>query len=167
MTPMVVARFLAAAVVAAGMTACTAGAMRPAVPVTEATPGANDVLVGAWSSTTDGTAHIEATFPVSPPPEVPKPEGWLFFLRARCAGDGTVSIRVSGKTGFAQTHECKCIGKWAVGRTSFPPGTDTGPSDPGPFSLAIDRSGGVTSWDVEAYAQRVANVYPKPSASPT
>jgi hypothetical protein len=78
-----------------------------------------------------------------------------------------VSIRVSGKTGYAQTYRFKCIGKWAMGGISFPSGTDTGPSDPGPFSLAIDRSSGVTSWDVEAYALRVANVYPKPSASPT
>ncbi|GAB3853362.1 hypothetical protein ACFPIJ_62200 [Dactylosporangium cerinum] len=162
-----VAQFLAAAVVVAALTACTTGAARPAVPLTEATPGSDDVLVGAWSSTTDGAAHIEGTFPVTPPPELPRPLGWYFFLRARCAGDGTMSMRVSGKTGFVQTHEGKCIGKWAIGRTSFPPGTATGPYDPGPFSLAIDRSAGVTSWDVEAYAQRTGNVYPNPSASPT
>ncbi|WP_238008542.1 hypothetical protein KZZ52_31925 [Dactylosporangium sp. AC04546] len=168
MTPRVVARFLAAAVVAAGLTACTTGTARPAVPLTDATPGFNDVLVGAWSSTTDDAAHIEGTIPVNPPPELPKPSGWSFFLRTRCVGDGTVSMRVSGKTRrFVQPYESKCIGKWIIEWMHFPPGTATGPYDPGPFSLTIDRSAGVTSWDVEAYAQRTGNVYPNPSASPT
>ncbi|GAA1536435.1 hypothetical protein GCM10009827_063730 [Dactylosporangium maewongense] len=160
-----VARFLAAAVAAAGLTACTMSTARPAVPLREATPDTEDVLVGAWNSTTNGVAHVEGTFPVNPLPEVRRPEGWLFRLRTRCAGDGTVSIRVSGKTGSIQTQECKCIGTWAFEGTALPPGTATGPSDPGPFSLAIDRPGGVTSWDVEAYAFRVVNVYPEPSAS--
>ncbi|WP_327003029.1 hypothetical protein OHA72_49430 [Dactylosporangium sp. NBC_01737] len=166
MKPRVVAQFLAAAVVAAGLTACTTGAVRPAVPLTEATPGSNDVLVGAWSSTTDGAAHIEDTFPVTPPPEVPRPEGYMFHFRARCAGDGTVSFRVSAKSGFTQTHECECIGKWAGTQPLFPR-FDDDPESLGPFSLTVDRAAGVTSWDVEAYATRISNRYPKPSASPT
>ncbi|GAA1535755.1 hypothetical protein GCM10009827_062620 [Dactylosporangium maewongense] len=162
-----VAQFLAAAVVVAGLTACTTGAVHPAVPLTEASPGSNDVLVGAWSSTTDGAAHIEGTFPVTPPPEIPRPDGWMFFFRARCAGDGTVLFRVSGTTDFTQTHESKCIGKWAATETLYPRLNDTDPNLLGPFTIAIDRSPGVTFWDVEAYAKRISNRYPKPSASPT
>jgi hypothetical protein len=159
---------LAAVVVLAGLAACTDTAS-PAAPVPDQTPDSNDLLVGAWHSTTGGPLHAEGVMPDRPMPEVPRPEGWLFRFRARCTGSGELSIRESGKHGDGVGQRTPCTGKWVFSGLSFPIGASSDADlDLGPYTVVIDSVDTITSWDVEAYGFRVANFFHQgASQSPT
>jgi hypothetical protein len=160
---------LAAVVVLSGLTACTSPSAPVSAPLPDYTPGPNDQLAGAWHSTADGPLHVEGLMPDRPMPELPRPAGWLFHIRARCTGSGKLAIHERAKNGDAVSEEAPCVGKWAGSWASLPhhryPESEI---DLGPYTVTIDSADTITSWDVEAYGTPIVNFYQQaPSPSPT